>query len=189
MRKEPAGQKPPVCSKLILSRCRDDEHRSHLWDASCEARSTIGRCDRPTSSPMHRSRTSQSDPAPQPPRRRQPEQMPDPWLFDTVALLRELDRCRELILLIPATTHAVHFAANNALDCVWNLQQNVRYLYHLHCEGQRAFARKAEELNRKSAPKITSKVASRTSKTARRAKQVSLEAESLTLTLPRAGVT
>src|SRR5438552_18874916 len=75
--------------------------------------------------------------------KRPPEKLPDPWLFDSEALLRELDRCRELVLQIPATTHAVHFASNIAIDALWNLSQNLRYLLHLHREGQRAFAKKA----------------------------------------------
>src|SRR5438128_85801 len=72
-----------------------------------------------------------------------PEKLPDPWLFDSEALLRELDRCRELVLQIPATTHAVHFATNIAIDAIWNLRENLRYLLALHREGQRSFARKA----------------------------------------------
>jgi hypothetical protein len=30
--------------------------------------------------------------------KRPPEKLPDPWLFDSEALLREPDRCRELVL-------------------------------------------------------------------------------------------
>jgi len=75
--------------------------------------------------------------------KRPPEKLPDPWLFDSEALLRELDRCRELVLQIPATTHAVHFAANIAIDAIWNLRENLRYLLALHREGQRSFAKKA----------------------------------------------
>src|SRR5882724_4578946 len=77
------------------------------------------------------------------PDKRPPEKLPDPWLFDSETLLRELDRCRELVLQIPATTHAVHFASNIAIDALWNLSQNLRYLLHLHREGQRSFAKKA----------------------------------------------
>ena len=41
---------------------------------------------------------------------RKPEQLPDPWLFDSEALLRELDRCREIVLQIPITNpNATHF--------------------------------------------------------------------------------
>jgi hypothetical protein len=73
-------------------------------------------------------------------RSRAPEQLPDPWLFDTETLLRELDRCRELVLQIPfSTPNATHFGINIAVDAIWNLTQHLRYLLHLHRDGQRAF--------------------------------------------------
>jgi hypothetical protein len=72
--------------------------------------------------------------------KRTPDQLPDPWLFDSEALLRELDRCREQVLLIPAPTHAAHFAINNAVGSIWNLRENLRYLLALHRQGQRAWA-------------------------------------------------
>jgi len=92
--------------------------------------------------------------------KRLPEKLPDPWLFDSEALLRELDRCRELVLLIPATTHAVHFASNIAIDAIWNLSENLRYILHLHREGQRQFAKKAHSAVKavKALPKAQSKV-------------------------------
>jgi hypothetical protein len=47
--------------------------------------------------------------------KRTPAKLPDPWLFDSESLLRELDRCRELVLQIPiADHHATHFAINVA---------------------------------------------------------------------------
>ena len=74
--------------------------------------------------------------------KRTPDRLPDPWLFDSEALLRGLDRCRELVLQIPATTHATHFAANIAIDAIWNLREHIRFLLSLHREGQRQFARR-----------------------------------------------
>jgi hypothetical protein len=71
------------------------------------------------------------------PDQRPPEALPDPWLFDTEALIRELDRCRELILAIPATTQAVHFASNVAITALWNLREQIRFLLAMHREGQR----------------------------------------------------
>jgi hypothetical protein len=71
------------------------------------------------------------------------DKLPDPWLFDSEKLLRELDRCREMVLLIPATTHETHFACNIAVNSIWNLREQLRYLLGLHREGQRAFAQKA----------------------------------------------
>src|ERR1700676_2721909 len=63
---------------------------------------------------------------------RHADKLPDPWLFDSEKLLRELDRCREMVLLIPATTHETHFACNIAICAVWNLREQLRFLLHLH---------------------------------------------------------
>ena len=39
----------------------------------------------------------------------------------------------KLILQIPITNpNATHFGINIAVDALWNLQQNLRYLLHLH---------------------------------------------------------
>src|SRR5580704_5129672 len=64
---------------------------------------------------------------------RHPTQLPDPWLFDSEKLLRELDRCREMILLIPVNgdVHATHFGINNAISAIWNLREQLRYLLSL----------------------------------------------------------
>ena len=77
------------------------------------------------------------------PDQRPPETLPDPWLFDTEALIRELDRCRELVLQTPARTQDVHFASNNAIGALWNLREQIRCLLALHCEGQRQWQRRA----------------------------------------------
>jgi len=72
---------------------------------------------------------------------RTPDKLPDPWLFDSEALLRELDRCRSLVAQIAIDDpQATHFTINIAVDAIWRLQQTIRYLLHLHREGQRAFA-------------------------------------------------
>ena len=68
--------------------------------------------------------------------------LPDPWLFDSEALLRELDRCRELTLQIPITDpNATHFGIQLAVNAQWTLRENIRYLLQLHRDGQRAFRR------------------------------------------------
>jgi hypothetical protein len=66
--------------------------------------------------------------------------LPDPWLFDSEALLRELDRCRETVLQIPTNgdCNATHFGIQLAVNAIWNLSENLRYLLHLHREQQRA---------------------------------------------------
>jgi hypothetical protein len=86
-----------------------------------------------------------------------PNQMPDPWLFDTQALLRELDRCRELVLQIPATTQPVHFASNIAVNAIYDLQQHLRFLFHLHCEDHRAKQRAFRDAAAKPSPKRQTK--------------------------------
>jgi hypothetical protein len=78
--------------------------------------------------------------------KRPAEALPDPWLFDTEELLKELDRCRELILHVPAPTNETHFALNIAIDALWNLRDHLRYMLSLHRDMQRSFAAKAEEL-------------------------------------------
>src|SRR5579864_6589140 len=77
---------------------------------------------------------------------RHPTQLPNPWLFDSEKLLRELDRCREQVLLIPCNgdLHATYFAINIAVSAIWNLSGNIRYLLHLHRDGQREFAMRSE---------------------------------------------
>ncbi len=80
---------------------------------------------------------------------RTPDKLPDPWLFDSEKLLRELDRCREMVLLIPASTHETHFAVNNAISAIWNLREQLRYLLSLHREGQRDFAKQQDAARRK----------------------------------------
>jgi hypothetical protein len=80
------------------------------------------------------------------PDQRPPETLPDPWLFDSEALLKELDRCRELVLQIPITTpNATHFGIQNAVNAIWNLQRNLRYLLQLHSEGQQQWQRRADK--------------------------------------------
>jgi hypothetical protein len=59
------------------------------------------------------------------PDKRPPEKLPNPSLFDSESLLRELDRCRELVLEIPITNpNATHFGINVAVNAMWNLREN-----------------------------------------------------------------
>jgi hypothetical protein len=72
--------------------------------------------------------------------------LPDPWLFDSEALLRELDRCRETVLQIPITNpNATHFGIQLALNAIYNLTENLRYLLHLHREQQRSIRRQHDQ--------------------------------------------
>jgi len=77
---------------------------------------------------------------------RPPEKLPDPWLFDSEALLRELGRCRELVLNVPISDlQATHFGSNRAVNALWDLEQTVRYLLHLHREQQRSIRRQHDQ--------------------------------------------
>jgi hypothetical protein len=75
-----------------------------------------------------------------------PEQLPDPWLLDTEAFLREMARCLELIKQIPISTpEATHLGIKTAVAAHWDLQQRVRYLHHLNCDTERAKQRAFRE--------------------------------------------
>jgi hypothetical protein len=76
-----------------------------------------------------------------------PAKLPDPWLFDSEALLRELDRCRETALQIPTNGdyNATHFGIQITVNALWTLRENIRYLLHLHREGQRAIRKQHEQ--------------------------------------------
>src|SRR5437762_13870654 len=76
------------------------------------------------------------------------EKLPDPWLFDSETLLRELDKCRELVVKIPVHNSETHFAANRAIHSLWDLQSTLQFLLQLHRSGQRAFADKVMKLQK-----------------------------------------
>ena len=69
-----------------------------------------------------------------------PENFPDPWLYDSTALLADLDSIRELILRIPLTKES--FAPTNvAVGAVWELRDRLRFLIGLQAERQREWAK------------------------------------------------
>jgi hypothetical protein len=57
-------------------------------------------------------------------------------------LLTELGRIRELALSIPVPSNLDLGPINSVIDAVWDLEQRIRYMAHLHAEGQRHFARR-----------------------------------------------
>jgi hypothetical protein len=68
-----------------------------------------------------------------------PRPLPDPWLFDSEALLRELARCRETALQIPITNaNATHFGIQLTVNAIYNLEENLRYMLLLHRQQQDA---------------------------------------------------
>ncbi len=78
--------------------------------------------------------------------KRPPESLPDPWLLDSESILKQLDFCRQQILRIPAATHEAHLASNVAIDAIWNLQQDLRFVLKLRREAQVSFAKKAQTM-------------------------------------------
>ena len=78
-------------------------------------------------------------------RRLSPNQLPDPWLLDTEGLLLELARIRELVLRVPPVRNDILGPINTVVDAVWDLEQRLRYCFHLHCEAQRSFARRHDK--------------------------------------------
>lgn len=71
---------------------------------------------------------------------------PDPWHYDSVRLLQDLDRVRQLILGIPVTAQS-HGPAQTAVDAMWRLQEDLRYMLRLHSDGLASFRRQAETLS------------------------------------------
>jgi hypothetical protein len=70
------------------------------------------------------------------------KKLPDPWLFDSRVLLRELSRIREAVLRIPVNENSLS-DINAVIDRVWRLEGNLQFLLQLHAEGQRRFQEKA----------------------------------------------
>lgn len=81
--------------------------------------------------------------------------LPDLWNYDSERLLQELDGIREMILRIPATLDT-RSALQSAIDRIWRVEQDVRFLLFLQRDAQRAFAKKADTIkqNIPAPPKI-----------------------------------
>ena len=64
------------------------------------------------------------------------QKLPDPFLYNTQALIRDLDSVRELVLRIPVHNDTV-LPANAAIAAVWDLRERLRFLAALQAERQR----------------------------------------------------
>jgi hypothetical protein len=94
-------------------------------------------------------------PTPTPPvKLHAPDSLPDPWLMDSEALLREIDRIRELANHIPLHGDAAYRAADTVVHALWKLREDLRFLIALHRDGQRRFAQRAEQLKNNTDPKF-----------------------------------
>ena len=67
-----------------------------------------------------------------------PEQIPDPWHFDSEALLQELDRIRDLAVQIPPTFNAQIGPINTVINAIWDLRERLQFLIQLHAARQNA---------------------------------------------------
>ena len=83
------------------------------------------------------------------PERLSPEKLPDPWLIDSEYLLTKSARIRRAADSFTTKTLELVQPSNTVIDALWSLEEHLRYLLHLHREGQRAFARKTVTINPK----------------------------------------
>lgn len=82
------------------------------------------------------------------------KKLPDPWLFNSEVLFRELTKVRESILRITPNENTLS-DINAALDRIWRLENNMQFLLQLHAQKQRSFRAKAEELTSGSLPALS----------------------------------
>ena len=69
----------------------------------------------------------------------------DLWTYDTAHLLDELAGIREVILRVPITLQTKS-ALQSAIDRIWRIEEDVRFLLSLQRDMQASFARKAAKL-------------------------------------------
>src|SRR6476659_8160220 len=69
----------------------------------------------------------------------------DLWSYDTAHLLDELAGIREMILRVPITLQTKS-ALQSAIDRIWRIEEDVRFLLSLQRDMQTSFARKGAQL-------------------------------------------
>ena len=69
----------------------------------------------------------------------------DLWSYDTAQLLDELAGIREIILRVPITLQTKS-ALQSAIDRIWRVEEDVRFLLSLQRDMQASFAQKAAKL-------------------------------------------
>ena len=75
----------------------------------------------------------------------------DLWSYDTAHLLDELAGIREIILRVPITLQTKS-ALQSAIDRIWRVEEDVRFLLSLQRDMQASFAAKAKAIQAQ--PKI-----------------------------------
>src|SRR5438128_10995780 len=69
----------------------------------------------------------------------------DLWSYDTAHLLDQLAGIREIILRVPITLQTKS-ALQSAIDRIWRIEEDVRFLLSLQRDMQTSFAQKAAKL-------------------------------------------
>jgi hypothetical protein len=95
------------------------------------------------------------------------QKLPDPFLYETEALIADLDSVRELILRIPVHNDTV-LPTNAAIATVWDLRERIRELAVLRLQSQRHWQTKA-----KSGPEHHTPAAAQRRKKARKVAAIS----------------
>lgn len=81
---------------------------------------------------------------------RVPDDSPCLWLVDNNYLMSELARIRELVQRVPLISISMSLPLQSVADAVWNLEQQLRDILNIQRERQREFARKAENVQKRS---------------------------------------
>lgn len=77
-----------------------------------------------------------------------PDQVPDLWLLDSQYLLDQLAGLRGLMLRVPVSL-ATYLPVNNAVDAIWRLEEQLRFMLQIQREAQRKFGEKHDEQQKK----------------------------------------
>ena len=72
------------------------------------------------------------------------ENFPDPWLYDTDALIKDLDYVRELLLKIPLHNDT-HLPTNTAISALWDLRERLFFLAAMQREKQREWGKRGQD--------------------------------------------
>jgi hypothetical protein len=84
-----------------------------------------------------------------------PSKLPSPWLYDTECLLKDVDRIRELIWLIPVHNDT-YSPINVAAASAWDLREKLQFLIALREGGQQRWrAKNSTELQNQDAGRQT----------------------------------
>ena len=73
--------------------------------------------------------------------------LPNPWLFDSESLIREIDRIRETALQVPTSgdANATHFGLQQVINAAWTLRENLRFMLGLHKQRQDSFRQESSK--------------------------------------------